>query len=126
MVAVTRHLAARDRALVWLAAAGPPLAWALHFGTTYWYAEGACANETAISSVEPVVLALTAAFAAVVAAAAAAGVSLLRRLARGELTDPRERLRFMAVVGLIGAVLFGFAIVLEGIQVLSLSACAEG
>jgi hypothetical protein len=73
-----------------------------------------------------VVLALTAACGALALAGGAAAFLTWRGARRGELLDPRGRVRFMGFTGVLSTVVFGFAIVLEGVLVLALEPCLAG
>lgn len=120
-----RELPRSRAALAWFGALGSAAAWGLHLTVTYWYAEGACHNETGLSSLEGVIVVLTLVLGAISLASGLAAWSTWREVRSGAESDPRGRLLLLAMAGLIGAVLFSFAIVLEGVGVLALDACAQ-
>ncbi len=121
-----QQLATGDGFRAWYGALGAIGAWVVHFSAVYWWMEGACDNETATGTVEPVVLGLTALLAGAGALAGVSALLTLRAARSGRLPDPRQRLAFMGMAGAVAAIVFTFAIVLEGIQVAFLDGCAPG
>ncbi|HET6830783.1 MAG TPA: hypothetical protein VFH44_05470 [Solirubrobacterales bacterium] len=120
-----RRLPARETALAWYGALGGIGAWILHFTAGYWYAEGACSNANAVASIEPVVIGLTVVLGAACALSGVAAFATWRGSSSGRLPDPRNRLALMGAAGVAAAIVFTFAIVLEGIQVSLLDVCAQ-
>ena len=111
-----------DRVLLWFAFLGPAAAWTAHLLIGYGYEDAACSNDAGVDLVEPLILVATVALGAVTVAAGVAGLRLRRR----ERDDPRGRVAFMAVFGLLSSPVFLFAIVLGGINALALDPCAPG
>lgn len=108
--------------LAWFAFLGPAAAWTAQLMIGYGYEDAACSNEAGVGLVEPLIVAATVGLGAVTAAAGFAALRVRRQAA----DDPRGRLGFMAVFGLLSAPVFLFAIVLGGIQVVALEPCAPG
>jgi hypothetical protein len=122
----TRRLSVRDGLLLWFGVVAPPAAWVLHFGLGWLFDEAACMNDTAVGAVEPLIVVSTVVLGAVSLAGGLAGYAIFLRLRRGELFDPRGRLAMLAVAAMLGAFLFTALDVLEGVQVVSFSACRPG
>ena len=119
-----RQLGARDLMLAWFGAVGSAVAWGVHLTGTYWYAEGACQNDNAVSSLTPVVIVLTAVLGAVAVLSGLAAFATWRGSSRGSLFDPRNRLAFMGAAGTVAGVVFTFAILLEGLLAVLIDGCA--
>jgi hypothetical protein len=119
-----RPLSARDRVLLWLGFAGPPLAQAVHLLSGWGYEEAACATGTGVDLVEPVIVGLTVLLGGVTLVAGWGAVRLYVATSRDELADPRGRVRFMSAFGALSSVLFLTIIVLGGVQVVTLEPCA--
>ena len=120
-----RTLTRRDRVLLWGGFAGPFVAWTIHLIAGYGYEEAACSTGTGTDLIEPVIIALTAVLFPVAVAGGLAALATSRAASRGELADPRGRIGFMGVSGILGAVLFGAAILLQGLQIIGLAPCAS-
>lgn len=125
-MAELRKLSARDSLLAWYGALGAGLLWAVHLVVLYGWDEAACSTATAEDATEPVFLAVT---GAVVLASIGAGLAAFvtwRHARSGAIADPRGRVAFLGFVGMLSAVIFTFATILEGIHVLVLPPCAPG
>lgn len=121
-----RRLTLRDEALLWLGVAGAPLAWTFHLTIAYGYDEAVCSTATGSGALLELVLALTGLCGALALAGGAAAFLTWRGARRGELLDPRGRVTFMSFAGMLSAVVFGYAILLQGVLVLVLDACTVG
>jgi hypothetical protein len=121
-----RRLSRRDAVLLWFGVLAPPAAWSLHFALGYLFDEAACMNNTGVGSVEPLIAVSTVVFGSISILGGLAAYAILRMVRRGDLLDPRGRLLFMAVASLLGAMLFTALSVLEGVQIVSFSACRPG
>ena len=114
----------RDRALLWFVFLGPVAAWTLQLNVGYAYNEAACSNQTAVNLQAPLVAGVSALLAVVVVLAGVTGLRTWRAVGRREIADPRGRIAFMCVFGMLSAVLFLFGVVLGGVHVLILDPCA--
>lgn len=114
----------RDRALLWFVFLGPVAAWTLQLNVGYGYNEAACSNDTGVNLQAPLIGGVSLLLAAVAAAAGVAGVRTWRAVRRGDVADPRGRIAFMCVFGMLSAPIFVFLIVMSGVQVLILDPCA--
>ena len=112
-------------ALQWYALLGAPVAWAVQLVLGYGLTEAACGPAGArwgigIDTWEAV-------FAVAAAVVAAGGwvsaAALHRATARGEITDPLDRVRFMSTVGLAVGAIFLALIVFSGAGVIALQGC---
>jgi hypothetical protein len=118
-----RTLSVRDGILLWFGVLAPPAAWTTHFALGYLFDEAACMNDTAVSAVDPLVAVSTVICAAISLAGGWAALLIFRRVQGGVLFDPRGRLLFLAIASMIGSLIFTALNVLEGVQIVSLSAC---
>lgn len=112
-----------SRALLWFAFLGPPIAWLVHIGARYPLVPIACAHDL------PVVLhVVTVGTLTVAIGAGVAAVSLSRR-ARASSSSTRgsvpDRVRYMAGVGLVLAMLFSLVIVAELVPALMQDPCLD-
>ncbi len=121
-----RKLSRRDVALFWFGVLAAPSVWALHLTVAYGYDEAACSDRVGVSAVEPLILASGAVCAAIAVAGGVAAWSVWRRASRGAVADPRAWVRVLGVGSVLSSVLFLFAIVLQTVQALVLSACLAG
>lgn len=113
----------RDRALLWFAFLGPVTAWTVQLMAGYGYNEAACSNETGENLQAPLIGGISLVLGAAVVLAAIVGARTWRGVRDGGIADPRGRIGFMCVFGMLSAVIFLFAIVLSGVQVLILEPC---
>jgi hypothetical protein len=121
-----RNLSRRDAILLWFGVLAPPSAWTIHFALGWLFDVAACMNDTAVGTVEPLILVSTVVCAALSLAGGIAAYAIFSRVRRTELLDPRGRLLFMAVASMLGAGIFTALNVLEGVQIASFSACRPG
>ena len=121
-----RKLSRRDVALFWFGVLAAPSAWALHLTVSYGYDEAACSDRVGVSAVEPLILASGAVCAVIAVAGGMAAWSVWRRASRGAVADPRAWVQVLGVGSVLSSVLFLFAIVMQTVQVLALSACLPG
>lgn len=105
---------------LWFALLGGPLAWSAHLLGSYPLVPLACRT----GSTAPLII-LTLCTAAIALAAAGTGWWAYRRAPGGEDTG-RSRPAFMALAGLLLALLFTFAVVLEGLPALLQDPCSQG
>ncbi len=122
---VSRKLTRRDRLLLFFGIFAPPIAWGLHLLGGYGYEEAACDNRWAVNSVEWFIVALTVVLGTVAVAGGLASLNSWRELERGELEDPRGRVRFMVVCGLVSMPIFLGIILLGGLMLLFLNPCTQ-
>lgn len=109
-------------AALWFALLGGPAAWTVHLLASYPLVPLACR----LGTTTPLNI-LTAVTAAIALAAAGTGGWAYRRARRaGAEGDTGDRATFMALAGLLLALLFTFAIVLEGLPPLLADPCLEG
>jgi hypothetical protein len=120
-----RKLTRRDRLLLIFGFFGPHAAWTVHLLAGYGYEEAACANGTGVGVVEPFIIGLTVVLGAATVAAGLASLTTLREVKRGELDDPRGRVRFVATFGLLSVPIFLAIIVLGGLMLLALNPCVQ-
>ena len=121
-----RKLTRRDVALFWFGVLAAPSAWVLHLTVAYGYDEAACSDRVGVSAVEPLILASGAVCAAIAVAGGVVAWTLWRRASRGLLADPRAWVRVLGLGSILSSVLFVFAIALQTVQALVLSACLPG
>lgn len=106
---------------LWFAVLGPPVVWALRFGTLYTLVPYACWWEWL-----PAMHAVSVAALAVTAAAGWTAWSEDRRLGRAGDAGPAApagRARFMARFGMLGAGFFALVMVAEWLPTFLLSPC---
>jgi hypothetical protein len=106
---------------LWTGILAGPFAWAFDLCVSYALVKWTCSTQRQI-----VLLMMTPAALGVVAAGAVVSWLALRRTAAGSSTgggDPRERARFMAVLGLASSALFAVAILAGAIPRWVLDAC---
>lgn len=125
-----RPAAARDvpLAALWFALLGGPIAWTAHLLASYPLVPHAC--DTGSTTLLNIVTAVTAVIAA---AAAATGWWAYRRGRRAGAPDgpgggdaSESRVGFMALTGMLVALLFTFAILIEGLPPLLVDPCTSG
>ena len=106
---------------LWTGILAGPLAWAFDLGVSYALVKWSCVSQ------RPAIFHLiTAACLLIVAAAAVVSWFALDRTSNAGPTDggaPRQRARFMAILGLTSSALFGLTIVAGAIPHWVLSAC---
>jgi hypothetical protein len=119
-------LTTRDRLLLWFGVLAPPGAWTVHFALAWLFDVAACMNDTAVGAVEPLILIETVILAGVSVAGGLAAYALFTAVRRDELFDPRGRLLFTAVAAMLGSMIFTALTVLEGVIIVSFSACRPG
>lgn len=110
---------------VWFALLGPPAAWFAALNAGYFMVTWAC--ESAAGRVT--LHATMAAMLALGVAAGVAGLVVWRREGRtwpGEAADPATRTRFLAVLGVFGAVVFSAAILWFWLAAVVLDPCDPG
>jgi hypothetical protein len=106
---------------LWTGVLAGPIAWACDLGVSYALVKWTCASQRDLP-----LHAITFVALAVVAAGAAVSWRALRQTSAGAPTDggdPRERARFMAILGLTSNALFALAIVAGAIPRWVLDAC---
>jgi hypothetical protein len=112
--------------LAWFGLAAPPFAWAAQLLLGYSMQEAGCDRPDANlwgAGLEP----LTAVVLVICGAiAVAGGVAAVAALRMSGANDPRGRVGFVAVSGIVASVVFGLAILLSAIPLLSLDACRPG
>lgn len=110
---MTRATRARDVSQVglWVVLLGPPVIWAVRFGVAYVLAPHACRADALV-----LLHALTVVALAAVAAVGVLAWRYLRLAGQAEAVPPEvtQRTRFIALVGLLGSLLFTVVIVAEG------------
>lgn len=126
MMAELRRLARIDALLAWYGALGAASAWAIHLVVVYAWNEAACSTGTAEEATEPLVLGVTGGLGAASLASGLAAFLTWRRARSGAVPDPRGRIVFLGLAGMIAAVVFTFATILEGVHVLFLPPCDPG
>ena len=113
--------------LLWFAVAGPPVAWGLQFGASYWLTEAHCDVATGgwTGTGQAWVIALTVVAAVVSVTAGLVSIALYRGSADAEEDDapPAGRTHFLSVIGMTVTPLFTFIIVMNGIGAGILSPC---
>jgi hypothetical protein len=114
----------RDRALLWFVFLGPAAAWTGQLLIGYGYNEAACSNETGENLQAPLIGGVSVLLGAATVVAGISGLRTWRAVRREEIADPRGRIAFMCVFGMLSSVLFLFAVVLGGVHVLILDPCA--
>lgn len=116
--------------VLWFAAVGAPLAWAVQFAFAYWLAEAQCspsggdpAGTFTATSLVPISL-IAGACACI---AAMLSLRMLRATSSNEVDDhpPEGRMRFLAIIGLTAFPLFMAMIVLTGAGVLIHDSCVQ-
>lgn len=126
MASVENVRSGAGSSLAWFGVAAAPLAWAAQLLLGYSMQEAGCGRPdsslwgTGIKPLTAVVLAVSAALAV---AGGAAAVTALRD---ARSNDPRGRVGFVAISGIVATVVFGFAIALSAIPLLTLHACHPG
>jgi hypothetical protein len=106
---------------LWIGILAGPLAWATDLTVSYALVKWTCSSQR-----HALLHGMTAAALAVVAAGAVVSCVALRRTADDRPTDggkPRQRARFMAVLGLTSCALFALAIIALAIPRWVLDAC---
>ena len=121
-------MTARRSFLLWFGVFGAPLAWFLHLLLGWTFEEAACSDGSRRwwSGEHWWQVGLTAAALAVGLLGALAALSSLRASRRGELSDPRGRLFFLAVFGLSASLFFLALTALAGTYVIILDPCTAG
>ena len=112
--------------LAWFGVAAPPLAWAVQLLLGYSMQEAGCGRPD--SSLWGIGLERLTAFLLVVcgAIAVAGGVAAVASRRAAASNDPRGRVDFVAVSGIVASVVFGLAILLTSIPLFTLEACRPG
>jgi hypothetical protein len=109
---------------VWLALVGVPLAWTAQLVVGYGAEEADCApGSRSWDFSSHTVNAILFALAGVVALA---GLAAAVRVLMQAPVDPRGRIAFLALGGVLVAALFGALIVMTGVGVLSFEPCTPG
>jgi hypothetical protein len=106
---------------LWAGILAGPLAWGLDLMVSYALVKGVCASQRTT-----LFQAITAAALAIVAGGLVVSSLAVRRTAADVPTDggaPRQRARFMALVGVTSGALFALAIVANAIPWMVLDAC---
>ncbi|MCU1385905.1 MAG: uncharacterized protein JWL71_4602 [Acidobacteria bacterium] len=106
---------------LWTGILAGPIAWALDLSISYAIVKWICSSRR-----ELVLHAITPAALLIVAVGAAASLMALQHSAGGEPTDgpdPRQRARFMAILGLTMSALFALTILANAIPRWVLDAC---
>lgn len=112
--------------LAWFGLAAPPLAWTVQLLVGYSMQEAGCGRPNSNlwgAGLEPLTAIVLVACAAL---ALAGGIAALAALRAAGANDPRGRVGFVAVSGIVASVVFGFAIALSAIPLFSLDACRPG
>jgi hypothetical protein len=109
---------------VWLALLGVPLAWTAQLVVGYGAEEADCAPgsggwDFSSHTVDAILFAFA-------GAVALAGLAAAFRVLLRPPVDPRGRIAFLALGGVLVAALFGALIVMTGVGVLSLEPCTPG
>ena len=115
------HLKLLSPLSLWTGILAGPLAWALDLTVSYALVKWTCTNQRMA-----LFQTLTAAALAIVAGGAIVSSLALRRTADDVPTDggqPRQRARFMALVGVTSCALFALAILANAVPWLVLDAC---
>jgi uncharacterized membrane protein YidH (DUF202 family) len=118
-----RALRGRDRVLIGFGALGAATAWALQLVFGYGIEDSMCSVGS--TDTQPPIALVTVAAALVALASGLSAYASWRRV-EGEWRDPRGRVRFLAVTGMIAAGFFLVLIALGGLQLLSLDSCSQG
>jgi hypothetical protein len=117
--------------LLWFGVLAAPLAWVVQLVAGYGLEEAACASDLSSSPVldvdsEPAIAVVSAVALAVAAAGGLAALAGLLSVRSDPGADPRGRLAFMGVFGLLASGVFLAVIALGAVALLSLDVCAPG
>jgi hypothetical protein len=113
-------------ALAWFGAAAPPVAWAAQLLVGYSMQEAGCGRPDSnlwgagLATLTAIVLAVCG------VTAVAGGIASVAALRETGSNDPRGRVRFVAVSGIVASAVFGLAILLTAIPLFSLDPCRPG
>lgn len=112
--------------LAWFGVAAPPVAWLAQLLIGYSLQEAGCGRPDSnlwgagLVPLTAVVLGVCGAIAV------AGGVAAVAALRATDSKDPRGRVGFVAASGIVASVVFGLAILLSAIPMLTLDACRPG
>lgn len=126
MVGVENVRPGTNSSLAWFGVAAAPLAWMAQLLVGYSVQEAGCGRPDSNlwdAGLEPLTAVVLVVCGALAVAGGVAAVTALR--ATGS-NDPRDRVRFVAVSGIVASVVFGFAILLSAIPLFSLDTCRPG
>jgi hypothetical protein len=121
-------LTARRELALWFGVFGAPLAWTLHLVVGLWFEEAACSTGSRAWGINGHVAQIALSAAAISLAALGLGAAFWTwRLALGgDIPDPRGRVLFLALSGMLAAMLFLALTLLTGAYVIILDPCTPG
>jgi hypothetical protein len=117
------------RSLAWFGVLMPPLAWATQLVVGYSITEAGCGRPGSNlwgAGLEPLAAGVVLGCGGLALLGGLAAIVSWRSSTTEEAIDNRGVVRFMASAGMIGSLIFLFAICLSGIALIPLSACNAG